>query len=100
MRKWGSGNLRMGMSPHHVSQDGLDVEVDESIHPPTLGGLEGVGPVVKLQNEGALRVPPVLQNLVRPYVQDLVPEEEQIKLRALTLSTQRDSDAWSEWERE
>ena len=58
---------------HHVSEDRLYVEVDECVHPPSLGGLQGVGPVVKLQNECVLGVSPVLQNLIRPYVQNLVP---------------------------
>ena len=63
---------------HHVSQYGLNVEVDNSIHPPALGRLHGVGPVIKLQNEGVLSVTPVFQNLIRPRIQNLVPEVQQV----------------------
>ena len=69
MGECGNGNE----TSHHVSQYGLYVEVDEGVHPSSLRGLQWVGPVIKLQNEGALRISPVLQNLIRPYVQNLDP---------------------------
>lgn len=61
---------------HHVSQDCLDVKVDHCVHPSSLAGLDWVGPVIKFQDKCVLCVAPVLQNLIRPYIQNLVPENK------------------------